>query len=111
MSAFAYAPLAQLAPEPESPFAFLLMIFALFAVAALLLFWAWMLVDCVNIPPESSDYSSRPMWLLVIFLVGWIGALIYFFTVRRRRMARRRTRLTRSRRQAELPDDPAVPTR
>lgn len=111
MSAFAYAPVAQLAPDPESPFSFLLIIFALFAVVALLLFWAWMLVDCANIPPESSDYSSRPMWLLVIVLVGWLGALIYFFTVRRRRMARRRARHTRSRRPAALPDDPAVPTR
>lgn len=111
MPVFANAPLARLSPEPESPFAFPLFIPALFAVAALLLFWAWMFIDCVNIPPESSDSSSRPMWLLIIGLPGWIGALVYFFTVRRRRMARRRDLHAQSRRPARLRDDPAVPGR
>jgi hypothetical protein len=94
------APLAQIAPGPDGPVAILLIAFALFAALALFAFWLWMVLDCANIPPESSDYASRPMWLLVIFLVGWIGALLYFFLVRRPRLARRRARHTRSHRRS-----------
>jgi hypothetical protein len=104
--------LAQLAPEPDGPFTFLLLGLALCVAVTLFAFWLWMVIDCVQIPPESSDYSSRPMWLLLIFFIGWIGALLYFFTVRRRRLARRRSRHARSRRHSPgLPATPAAPPR
>jgi hypothetical protein len=49
------------------------------------IFWIWMIVDCVrNEPAESND---KIVWILVILLTHFIGALIYFFA---RRQPRRR---------------------
>jgi hypothetical protein len=44
---------------------------------AVLPFWIWMLVDCID--EESREGNERVLWLLVILLAHWIGALIYFF--------------------------------
>ena len=42
-----------------------------------LAFWIWMLIDCIiNEPSEGND---KIVWMLVIILTNWIGALIYFF--------------------------------
>jgi hypothetical protein len=49
------------------------------------MFWIWMLVDCVKY--ETSDKIG---WILVLTLLGGIGAPLYFFVrrVRRRRAGR-----------------------
>jgi len=47
-------------------------------------FWIWMLVDCIKNEPEEGN--DKIIWILVIALTGWIGALIYLF-------ARRPTRI------------------
>ena len=59
-----------------------LMILAVIALA-LIAFWVWMLVDCVQreFPPQ--DQNSKIVWILVIVLAGWLGALIYFFVVKK----------------------------
>jgi len=56
-------------------------------------FWIWMLVDCLKY--ESSEGNDKVIWVLVIVLTNWIGALIYFFVRRgeRRRFAIRERRL------------------
>ena len=41
-----------------------------------LVFWAWMIVDCIT---HETDPVSKIAWLLVILLVGIIGAPLYFF--------------------------------
>ena len=52
------------------------------AVTAL---WIWMIVDCAtNEPPEGND---KLIWILVIILAGWIGALIYLIVRRPQRLA------------------------
>lgn len=62
--------------------------FMVFGVCALA-FWIWMLVDCLkNEEPEGND---KIIWVLVIILTNWIGALIYFFV---RRPERKRSQLT-----------------
>jgi len=43
-------------------------------------FWIWMLVDCIN--NEPSEGNDRLVWVIVIALVGAIGALIYFIARR-----------------------------
>lgn len=48
-------------------------------------FWIWMLVECLT--KEPSTGNEKIIWLLVIILLGWIGALIYFL-VRRPQRAR-----------------------
>jgi len=59
----------------------------LFLLAGLLAFafWLWMLIDCIRF---ETDGSSKVAWLLVILLVGAIGAPLYFFI---RKMGRAKT--------------------
>ena len=53
-----------------------MMVFGLIAMA----FWIWMLIDCLK--HESSEGNDKLIWVLVIVLTNWIGALIYFFVRR-----------------------------
>ncbi|MBK1854307.1 PLDc_N domain-containing protein [Verrucomicrobiaceae bacterium 5K15] len=50
---------------------------------AFVVFWIWTLVDCIK--NEPSEGNDKIVWVLVIALAGWIGALIYL-------LARRPTR-------------------
>jgi hypothetical protein len=52
---------------------------------AMLAFWIWMIVDCATNEPASND---KIVWLLVIVLLQFIGALIYFFARRLNRPKR-----------------------
>ncbi len=54
------------------------------AVLMAFVFWIWMLVDCAT--KEPSEGNDKVIWVLVIVLTNWVGALIYFF-------ARRPTRI------------------
>jgi len=51
-------------------------------------FWIWMLVDCLT--NESSEGNDKLVWVLVIVLTNWIGALIYCFVRRPQREEERR---------------------
>lgn len=51
----------------------------------LLVLWVWTIVDCAK--NEKSEGNDKVVWILVIVLAGWIGALIYVFA---RRPARKR---------------------
>jgi Phospholipase_D-nuclease N-terminal len=54
--------------------------FAFFVIlmVAGLAFWIWALVDCVRVPDDSLYQSgTKLVWVLVIVLAGWIGAIIY----------------------------------
>lgn len=44
-----------------------------------LAFWLWMLIDCLTRQFKGND---KIVWVLVILLLNWIGALIYFFVGR-----------------------------
>jgi len=58
----------------------------LIAPIALLLvaFWIWMIVDCAT--KEPSEGNDKIIWILVIILASWIGALIYYFVRRPERI-------------------------
>jgi len=45
----------------------------------LLAFWIWMLVHAAT-----SDIKQKPLWLLVIWFMNIVGAIIYFFVVKRK---------------------------
>lgn len=47
-----------------------------------LAFWIWMIVDCAQREFPPPNQNQKVVWILVIVLAGWIGALIYFFVVR-----------------------------
>ena len=65
--------------------------FVLFGLVSLV-FWVWMLVDCLK--NEDAEGNDKLIWILVIILTNWIGALIYFCV---RRPERARGRLPRGR--------------
>ena len=48
----------------------------LFGVAVLA-FWVWMLVDCITKEPNNPTDNIKIIWILVIVLTSWIGALLY----------------------------------
>jgi len=55
----------------------LFLILALLGVA-LLAFWIWALVDCVQVPDDSIFQSgTKLIWVLIIVLASWIGAILY----------------------------------
>lgn len=44
-----------------------------------IIFWVWMLIDCAKRPIE-----DKTVWILIIVLVGVLGAILYFFIPRRK---------------------------
>jgi hypothetical protein len=44
------------------------------------LFWIWMIIDCLT--SRSLVGVEKAIWLLVIFFLHLLGALIYFFVGR-----------------------------
>ena len=63
----------------------------LFALAAFSLgvlgtvFWIWMLVDCAT--KETSQGNEKLIWILIILFTHFLGAAIYFFVRRPKRMS------------------------
>lgn len=60
-------------------------VFALLSLAGTAL-WIWMIVDCAT--REPSEGNDKVIWILVIVLTHWIGALIYLLARRPQRIAR-----------------------
>ncbi len=56
-----------------------LLCFAL--VIFLTVFWVLMIIDCAK--RKMSD-SERVVWILVLVFLGFIGATIYYFAVKRK---------------------------
>lgn len=46
--------------------------------------WIWMIVDCAT--KEPSEGNDKLIWILIIVLTHWIGALIYLLVRRPKRM-------------------------
>lgn len=43
-------------------------------------FWIWMIVDCAK--RNFKNDIEKIVWILVIILASWMGALIYFIVIR-----------------------------
>jgi len=50
----------------------------------LMAFWIWMIVDCVR--NEPSEGNDKLVWIVIILLTTWVGALIYFRVRRPKRI-------------------------
>lgn len=61
------------------PFMTLMMLFILPFILLSLVFWVWMIVDCIK---SQLDTSNKLIWFLVILFFSFIGALLYFILVR-----------------------------
>jgi hypothetical protein len=83
-------PLGFFFPEAFAFGFFLLFLFGGAFALACLAFWIWMLIDCAQAPEPPGDKNHRLVWILVLIFAGWIGALIYFFVVRRPRLEAQR---------------------
>lgn len=56
------------------------------AAALLFVFWLWMLIDCLKRPDgmfAEGGNNTRLIWILVIIFTGLIGALIYYFLIKK----------------------------
>jgi len=63
-------------------FILLWLVFAVF-ILAVLVFWVFMLVDCIKRNFETEN--EKILWILILVLTHWIGAIIYYFMVKRKR--------------------------
>ena len=61
-------------------------LFVFLLVATGFAFWIWMIVDCAT--KEPSEGNDKLIWILIIVLGHFIGALIYYFVRRPQRLAR-----------------------
>ena len=70
------------------------LLFGTMILSALGLFalWIWMLVDCAQSPEPPGNTSHRVTWVLILVFTSWLGAVLYYFIVRRPREAARRSR-------------------
>jgi hypothetical protein len=61
----------------------MLVCFGIFALI-MLAFWIWVIVDVVK--NEPSEGNDKIVWLLVVILLSWVGALIYLLARRPKRV-------------------------
>ncbi len=61
-------------------------IILILAAIVLLIFWLWMLIDCLKRPDDKFAYggnNAKLIWVLAIIFTGLIGALIYYFLIKK----------------------------
>ena len=46
-----------------------------------MIFMVWMLIDCVQ--RKFKKDNDRVIWVLIIVFLNWIGALVYYFVIKR----------------------------
>ena len=66
----------------------LAMISHLLVVALVLgasIFWVFEIIECATKEPAGGN--DKLIWILIIIFTGWIGAFIYYFVRRPRRIA------------------------
>ena len=64
---------------------FVIILIWLFIIVGLMALWIWMLIDCIK--NESTEGNERIVWVVVIAVTHWIGALIYLIVRRPKRKA------------------------
>jgi len=58
-------------------------VFGLFSLA-LTAFWIWMIIETAT--HEPAEEPNKIMWVLIVVLLGWLGAAIYFLVRRPERI-------------------------
>ena len=66
----------------------ILELFFLLAIFLSFLFWLWMLADCLARTdagfPNKNNSNEKLLWVLVIFATFILGAILYYFIVKRK---------------------------
>jgi hypothetical protein len=65
-------------------FSFLMLIFVFGFGIIGTLFWLWMLIDCAT--KEPSEGNDKLIWIIIIVFTHVLGALVYFFIRRPKRI-------------------------
>jgi hypothetical protein len=65
------------------PFCLCFPFFGLFGIA-LTAFWIWMIIESAT--KEPAEDPNKIMWVLIVVLLNWLGAAIYFFVRRPERI-------------------------
>jgi hypothetical protein len=62
----------------------LFIVWGIFVIAgfALFVFWIIMLIDVLKRTNWKQE-SDKTLWILLVLLLGWIGAAVYYFAVKR----------------------------
>jgi len=47
------------------------------------IFWIWMLIDLLKRDFPTTKENEKIIWLLVLLFTYWLGALIYYFMVKK----------------------------
>ncbi len=62
-----------------------ILFFSFFGIGILgTVFWLWMLIDCAT--KEPSEGNDKLIWIIVIIFTHLLGALVYFFVRRPKRI-------------------------
>lgn len=43
------------------------------------IFWLWMLIDCIK-----RNFEQKTMWIILLIILSWIGAIAYYFAIKRK---------------------------
>ncbi len=63
--------------------AFWLMSVMIALLIGAVIFWVLMLIDCATKPDKKvKKYGGKIVWILIIVLLGLLGAIIYYFAVK-----------------------------
>ncbi|MBI2146571.1 PLDc_N domain-containing protein [Candidatus Woesearchaeota archaeon] len=63
------------------------------ALIALFIFWVMMIVDVAQ--RKFPEPNQQLIWILVVVLAGYIGAIIYYFVIKRKDQLKNTTRKSR----------------
>ena len=67
-----------------APFVIIMPLIVFFMGIVGTILWIWTIIDCVT--RERSEGNEKLIWILIIVLTHWIGALIYLLVRRPKRI-------------------------
>jgi prolipoprotein diacylglyceryltransferase len=59
---------------------FLLIFFILIFIIITTIFWIWMIIDVAK--RNFKNENDKILWILLVVLLGFIGAIIYYFVIK-----------------------------
>jgi len=59
-------------------FVFIIVVLSILSTA----FWIWMLIDAAR--REFDDPNTKVLWIILLVLLGVVGAIVYYFVIKRK---------------------------
>ena len=70
---------------PWFPFFGAFMVFWMFLGLFAVVFWIWMLIDCL----QRKKFEDKLVWILVLIFLNILGAIFYYFLVKSKERKRK----------------------